>query len=78
LELNDKAKARYAQILRERLKARSPEQAERIDSLSDEQLIEMDALHTQRRVEAIRQRSQAAAAGAESKRNPGIPIVRVL
>jgi hypothetical protein len=73
---NANAKARYAAILRERLKSRSPEQTERIDELTDEELIQLDALHTQRRVEAIRKGNETAQA-ARTKRPSNVPIVFV-
>ena len=60
MELSEKSKTRYAEILRDRLRKRMPEHADRIAALPDDRIIEMDREHFQRKLESVRVRHAPA------------------
>jgi hypothetical protein len=59
VELGERSKKNYAEMLRSKLRTRTREHAERIDSLSDDEIIRQDAQHSQHRVEAVRVKFEA-------------------
>jgi hypothetical protein len=56
VELSDKSKKLFADMIRKRLKARIPEHSDRIDMISDEELIERDRKHNLVKAEMFRDR----------------------
>ena len=60
MELSEKSKTRYAEILRDRLRKRMPEHADRIAALPDHRIIEMDQEHFQRKLESVKVRHAPA------------------